>query len=126
MKPIFFAVATFVFAGTLSGSAEARGSKGSTSSAQPGSTGQAARQLYTPKIVIQNFVQPTQKSVSQSQKNQNSCWWTRCCWFPQFRCCGYFCPDDGCWYYYCGSRRCYLPVSYMNMCPPDSTNQGAG
>ena len=128
MKPIYFTIGALLACATVTGSAEAKGPKGSSgSSVQP-------RQIYPPKIVTQTFVQTQtiqtirtiQKNIGQSQKGQNGCWWNRCCWFPQHRCCGYFCPADGCWYYYCGSMRCYLPVNYMNTCPPDANGQNSG
>ena len=110
---------TFTMAALLlSGTAEAKGPKGSVGS---GSTGQSRH------VVIQINLSQTlnQKNFTQKQTNgnQNGCWWNRCCWFPQQRCCGYYCPADGCWYYYCGSMRCYLPVNCMGQYPPAPTTQ---
>jgi hypothetical protein len=47
--------------------------------------------------------------------------WNRYCWFPQYRCYGYYCPDDGVWYYWYGPDNCYLPVSDMATYPPDDS-----
>jgi hypothetical protein len=47
--------------------------------------------------------------------------WNRYCWFPRYRCYGYFCPDDGLWYYWYGPSNCYLPVSDMETSPPDDS-----
>jgi len=47
--------------------------------------------------------------------------WSRYCWFPDYRCYGYYCPDDGVWYYWYGPRNSYLPVSEMATNPPDNS-----
>ncbi len=48
--------------------------------------------------------------------------WSRYCWFPSYRCYGYYCPTQSCWYYYCGTQSCYLPVSYMSTFAPTPVN----
>lgn len=47
--------------------------------------------------------------------------WNRYCWFPSYGCYGYFCPDDGLWYYWYGPNNCYLPVDDMAAYPPDDS-----
>lgn len=44
--------------------------------------------------------------------------WARRCYFPQFRCNGYYCPVRRCWFYYNPGFGCYLPVQYINQLPP--------
>jgi hypothetical protein len=48
--------------------------------------------------------------------------WSRYCWFPNYGCYGYYCPDDDTWYYWYGPGNCYRPVSDMASNPPDSSN----
>jgi hypothetical protein len=48
--------------------------------------------------------------------------WSRYCWFPSYRCYGYYCPTQYCWYYWCGSQSCYLPVSYIRTFVPTPVN----
>jgi len=117
MKPISCTVAALLFAATMTGSAEAKGPKGSSGQSQ----------THTPKIVVQNSTQNfTQKTITHSQKNHKGSWWNRCCWFPSYGCCGYYCPSDGCWYYYCARMGCYMPVSYMGMYPPTPDQADGG
>jgi hypothetical protein len=47
--------------------------------------------------------------------------WTRYCWFPTYRCYGYFCPTALCWYYWYAPQQCYLPISYVTTYPPTPT-----
>jgi len=56
------------------------------------------------------------RSMSRSYRG-----WTRYCWFPSYGCYGYYCPDDGCWYYWYGPDDSYRPVSDMAGYPPDKS-----
>jgi len=47
--------------------------------------------------------------------------WTRYCWFADYGCYGYYCPEDAVWYYWYGPRNCYLPVSEMAVYVPVSS-----
>src|ERR1043165_10207636 len=47
--------------------------------------------------------------------------WSHYCWFPSYRCYGYYSPTDACWYYWYGPGNCYLPVSEMENKPPDDS-----
>ena len=38
------------------------------------------------------------------------------CWSSKYRCNFYWCQD--CWYYWCASRCCYLPISCIDGYPP--------
>lgn len=48
--------------------------------------------------------------------------WSNQCWFNQYRCRGFYCPQRQNWFYYYQPRNCYLPVSYMNQFPPVNQN----
>jgi mono/diheme cytochrome c family protein len=48
--------------------------------------------------------------------------WSQYCWFPSYRCYGYYCPTRRCWYYWYSSENCYLPVSYMSTFVPAPVN----
>ena len=49
---------------------------------------------------------------------KDHCHWSYCCYWPQYRCDCYYCPDACVWYYYCEPRQCYLPVSCIEHAPP--------
>jgi len=34
--------------------------------------------------------------------------WTHYCYFPKYRCLGYYCPQARCWYYYYAPYRCFF------------------
>src|SRR6202035_4559245 len=40
------------------------------------------------------------------------------CWFPQYRCYGYYSTVDGVWFYWYAPLNRFLPVSYMALYPP--------
>lgn len=44
--------------------------------------------------------------------------WTRRCYSPNHRCWCWFCPSTSVWYYWCGARGCYLPVTCLTIAPP--------
>ncbi len=44
--------------------------------------------------------------------------WTYRYFWQQYNCDCYFCPSTSCWYYWCGTRGAYLPVSCINQAPP--------
>lgn len=44
--------------------------------------------------------------------------WTQQCWFNQYNCRGYYCPQRQSWYYFYQPMNCYLPVQYMNQYAP--------
>lgn len=48
--------------------------------------------------------------------------WSNYCWFNQYNCCGYYCPQRCQWFYYYQPRNCFLPVSYMNQYQPAPFN----
>src|SRR5690348_8542635 len=35
--------------------------------------------------------------------------WSSYCWFPRYRCYGYYCPTASCWYYWYPQYNCYMP-----------------
>jgi hypothetical protein len=39
--------------------------------------------------------------------------WSSYCWFPRYRCYGYYCPTACCWYYWYPQSSCYLPCTYL-------------
>jgi hypothetical protein len=44
--------------------------------------------------------------------------WVSRCWFPGYRCYGYYCGEDQAWYYWYAPLNEYLPISYMSIYPP--------
>jgi hypothetical protein len=44
--------------------------------------------------------------------------WSSYCYFPSYRCYGYYCPTQCCWYYYYPQQSCYVPVQYIGQLPP--------
>jgi hypothetical protein len=44
--------------------------------------------------------------------------WASRCWFPGYRCYGYYCGDDQAWYYWYAPFNEYLPITYMSIYPP--------
>jgi hypothetical protein len=48
--------------------------------------------------------------------------WSRYCWFPQYRCYGYYCPTRTCWYYYSTTYTCYVPCTYMTTLAPTAVD----
>ncbi len=44
--------------------------------------------------------------------------WVSRCWFPGYRCYGYYCGEDQAWYYWYAPLNEYLPISYMSAYPP--------
>jgi hypothetical protein len=44
--------------------------------------------------------------------------WVSRCWFPGYRCYGYYCGADQAWYYWYAPLNEYLPISYMSIYPP--------
>jgi hypothetical protein len=48
--------------------------------------------------------------------------WTRYCWFPTYRCYGYYCPDDCCWYFWSPQYGCFMPVTYISTFGPVPVN----
>ncbi|MGF1580160.1 MAG: hypothetical protein ACFCD0_12425 [Gemmataceae bacterium] len=49
--------------------------------------------------------------------------WSRRCYFPRYRCYGYFCPQRHCWYYFHRNYNCYLPTRFIEQFPPVNINQ---
>jgi hypothetical protein len=48
--------------------------------------------------------------------------WSRYCWFPAYRCYGFYCPTQCCWYYWCGQYECFVPVEYIGTFAPTPVN----
>jgi hypothetical protein len=46
------------------------------------------------------------------------CGWSRYCWFDRYGCCGCYCPERCCWYYWYEPYYCYLPCQYMQTYTP--------
>ena len=44
--------------------------------------------------------------------------WASRCWFPSYRCYGYYCGADQLWYYWYAPLNQYLPITYMSVYPP--------
>ncbi len=44
--------------------------------------------------------------------------WASRCWFPGYRCYGYYGGDDQLWYYWYEPFAEYLPITYMSIYPP--------
>jgi hypothetical protein len=44
--------------------------------------------------------------------------WSRYCWFPRYRCYGYYSPTDSCWYYWYAPNNCFVPVQYITTFVP--------
>jgi hypothetical protein len=44
--------------------------------------------------------------------------WTSSCYFPAYRCYGFYCAVDLTWYYWYAPQNCFLPVYYMQTMPP--------
>lgn len=49
-------------------------------------------------------------------RNYNA--WTNYCYFPSYRCYGFYCGVDLTWYYWYAPRNCFLPTYYMPTMPP--------
>jgi hypothetical protein len=50
--------------------------------------------------------------------------WSSYCWFPQYRCYGYYSSIDGLWFYWYAPLNRFLPVSYMVQYPPAAIGIG--
>ena len=48
--------------------------------------------------------------------------WSSYCWFPTYRCYGYYSPTQSCWYYWSGSYSCYMPYRYITTFAPTAVN----
>jgi hypothetical protein len=46
--------------------------------------------------------------------------WVRRCFIPKYRCTAVLCPCTGNWYFWCGDKDAYLPVSYLSTFTPSA------
>jgi hypothetical protein len=65
------------------------------------------------------------RSFSTRTYSRSYTGWSRYCWFPGYRCYGYYCPTDYCWYFYSPTNSCYVPVTYLGQVAPEVVNTNA-
>ena len=87
---------------------------GTDSQAKPGSHTPAMHKSHTPA---------NHNHVRSNFHDRGFRGWNSYCWFPRYRCYGYYCTTDQCWFYWYQPFNQYLPISMMGTYPPTAFGQ---
>jgi hypothetical protein len=108
MKRFFLSLAAIVLGLVITNAVQA---------GKPGSSGKSQGSHV-------NHVNSSSHSNHNSHNSHNKSFtkdnfkYTHYSWCSKFGCYCYWCPSAYCYYYWCAPRCCYLPVSYIEIYPP--------